>query len=164
MWSGITPRFAPRSWDARLGARRAVQLAKQASCNDAVRPNPPVQIGEVISDHILTTSRQPAAIHLELPPGALSFSLAARGKQTANSGQHDANDGQSQQGIEVLVEHQSIDLANNAATSSPMLVTIPDPSVDCFLGHSVDHISLSIDQIPGWKPGLLPLLDFPEPA
>ena len=24
MWSGITPRFAPRSWDARLGARRAV--------------------------------------------------------------------------------------------------------------------------------------------
>jgi len=23
MWSGITPRFAPRSWDARLGARRA---------------------------------------------------------------------------------------------------------------------------------------------
>ena len=54
MWSGITPRFAPRSWDARLGARRAVQLAKQASCNDAVRPNPPVQIGEVISDHILS--------------------------------------------------------------------------------------------------------------
>ena len=53
MWSGITPRFAPRSWDARLGARRAVWLAKQASCNDAVRPNPPVQIGEVISDHIL---------------------------------------------------------------------------------------------------------------
>ena len=53
MWSGITPRFAPRSRDARLGARRAVQLAKQASCNDAVRPNPPVQIGEVIPDHIL---------------------------------------------------------------------------------------------------------------
>ena len=24
MWSGITPRLAPRSWDARLGARRAV--------------------------------------------------------------------------------------------------------------------------------------------
>ena len=24
MWLGITPRFAPRSWDARLGARRAV--------------------------------------------------------------------------------------------------------------------------------------------
>ena len=24
VWSGITPRFAPRSWDARLGARRAV--------------------------------------------------------------------------------------------------------------------------------------------
>ena len=58
MWSGITPRFAPRSWDARLGERRAVQLAKQASCNDAVRPNPPVQIGEVISDHILTPRRQ----------------------------------------------------------------------------------------------------------
>jgi len=30
-----------------------IPLAKQASCNDAVRPNPPVQIGEVISDHIL---------------------------------------------------------------------------------------------------------------
>ena len=55
MWSGITPRFAPRSWDARLGARRAVQLAKQATCNDAVRPNPPVQIGEVIPDHILSS-------------------------------------------------------------------------------------------------------------
>ena len=54
MWSGITPRFAPRSWDARPGARRAVQLAKQASCNNAVRPNPPVQIGEVITDHILS--------------------------------------------------------------------------------------------------------------
>ena len=54
MWSGITARFSPRSWDARLGARRAVQLAKQASCNDAVRSNPPVQIREVISDHILT--------------------------------------------------------------------------------------------------------------
>ena len=33
-----------------------MQLAKQASCNDAVRPNPPVQIGEVISDHILWPS------------------------------------------------------------------------------------------------------------
>ncbi len=37
----------------------AVQLAKQASCNDAVRPNPPVQIGEVISDHILSRRRNP---------------------------------------------------------------------------------------------------------
>ncbi|HOE40814.1 MAG TPA: hypothetical protein PLB25_04170 [Rhodoferax sp.] len=32
-----------------------MQLAKQASRNDAVRPNPPVQIGEVISNHILTS-------------------------------------------------------------------------------------------------------------
>ena len=63
MWSGITPRFAPRSWDARLGASRAVQLAKQASCNDAVRPNPPVQIGEVISDHILTLKQRRHTLH-----------------------------------------------------------------------------------------------------
>ena len=56
MWQGITPRFAARSWDARLGARRAVWRAKQATCNDAARPNPPQQIGEVISCHILSTS------------------------------------------------------------------------------------------------------------
>ena len=32
------------------------RFAKQASCKDAVRPNPPVQIGETISDHCLGTN------------------------------------------------------------------------------------------------------------
>ncbi len=42
---------------ARLGPSRAVQLATQTVCNNAVRPNPPVQIGEVISEHIQKTGK-----------------------------------------------------------------------------------------------------------
>ena len=47
----LTSSAAPTS--AMRCCKPLVKLAKQASCNDAVRPKTSVQIGKVIADHIL---------------------------------------------------------------------------------------------------------------
>ena len=99
-----------------------MQLAKQASRNDAVRPNPPVQIGEVISDHILSTLITVSSLNpiqrlksLSTLPNVLPFRLVYRTPFLDDGGDFarqitfaDAASGNFDQSLKSLVCHMNV--------------------------------------------------------